>query len=134
MFNAILLKSKGARFDRVRLRQDFDVILYMLERGYPNRVIFKYAFGQTSGSKGGCSAYRTPELMEKEAYKLKKLHGPKVVSVVTKTTKGGWDGMEDVNGMKQRKDVIIQWKRAFKPKGPKKGSGILGLLGGSDGN
>jgi len=124
--NTKTFKKEGAILNRVKLRYDFDVFLYMMEHGYPNRLTYKYAFGMTSGTKGGCALYRTPELMESQAYKLQKLHPPGVVKVVTVTSKSGWDDMASTgDGLTTRTDVNIQWKKAFKNKPPKRTEGIL---------
>ena len=59
-----------------------------------------------SGSAGGCSTYRTPEIQAEAAHKLHEHHRP-FVKVVKKTTKTAWGGGE-------RTDVIVQWKKAYK--------------------
>lgn len=116
MFKKNILLKNNIRFDRVKLRQDFDVVLSLLENGYKNRVSYDFAHEQAfgSGTEGGCSEYRTPELMESEAILLRKLH-PAVISIVQKETKSGWDNMKtSENGMRIRTDVKVQWKKAYK--------------------
>ena len=54
---------------------------------------------------GGCSTYRTMELQGAAAEKLAAKHHP-FVKVVIKKTKTAWGGAE-------RKDVIVQWKKAY---------------------
>jgi len=108
-FNVEVLRKEKIRFDRLLLMSDFDVVLSLLEKGYPNIVSFIYANGHRgSNDKGGCSFYRTPELMEKSAKKLKKLH-PKILKVITKETKKPWMGFNT----KKRIDVNISWKSAY---------------------
>jgi hypothetical protein len=69
--------------------------------------------GASSNAKGGCSAYRTPELMEKVANFLSQEHRG-LVTVKTKKTKGGWGGFPvDEDGNVTRTDVIVHWKKAF---------------------
>lgn len=98
----------GARFDRIATKQDFDVTLQLLRAGYPNRISWKYATGQASGSgaKGGCAVYRTKEMMDRCAHELAALH-PGFVKVVEKETKTSFGG-----GV--RSDVVIAWQKAYK--------------------
>jgi glycosyltransferase involved in cell wall biosynthesis len=118
-FNRNTLIKENIRFDRINIMQDFDVNLSLLEKGYPNRVSYKYAHSQSkgSGAKGGCSIYRTPELKRKGSFRLAYLH-PKVVKVRSKITKTGWDNMESKAGIegKVSVDVTIFWKKALKNK------------------
>lgn len=100
------VRAAGARFDRIITKQDFDMTLQLLRAGYVNALLTEYCHDQPgSNTSGGCSAYRSPEVMEKSARKLAELH-PGLVKVVTKETKTAWGG-----GV--RTDVQIQWKRAF---------------------
>lgn len=125
------VRKVGAKFDDLIpdfVMEDFHLTLTMLEHGYKNRVWYMYA-QQDSGSNagGGCSVYRTQELQRKSALALKKAH-PSVVTVKEKTTKGSWEGFsKNPDGTVTRTDVIVQWKKAFKPK-RKKGGGIERFL------
>jgi hypothetical protein len=114
-FSKAELCRVGARFDRIPLMQDFDVTLTMLRAGLPNRVTYKYAYNQRgSNAEGGCSTYRTPELMRQAAERLVALHEP-FVRVVEKRTKTSWQGMpRDKDGYTVRADVKVQWQKAFK--------------------
>jgi len=102
----------NARFDNIDLMEDFDVVLTFLENGYKNAVFANWAWDQVSNSSGGCSIYRNYETQEKAAIRLKELH-PDFVTVVDKKVKGSWKGFEN------RKDVRIQWKKAYKSSGEK---------------
>ena len=96
----------GIRFDRMEDKEDFDVTLQLLEKGFPNIVSFQFAHNQTgSQTSGGCSDMRTLESMAKSSKKLAKLH-PGFVKVVEKETKSAWGG-----GV--RTDVRISWKKAY---------------------
>jgi glycosyltransferase involved in cell wall biosynthesis len=128
-FNRDILLENKVRFDAVILRQDFHVVLSLLELGYPNRVSYSYAHGQSSGSgsSGGCAAYRTSDLMKSEAFKLQKLH-PGVVMPVVKKSKTGWKDMDKTSdGMMERWDVRISWKKALRTK-RNDSSGILDFI------
>jgi hypothetical protein len=105
-YNAVEVQKTGFDFRDVMCRQDFHFTLSMLERGFQNIVSYEWAHNQRgSGSIGGCSSYRTLEMMEAEAHKLKALH-PEFVEVVVKDTKRAWGGGE-------RKDVRCAWKKAY---------------------
>lgn len=108
--NKMVRKGK-IELGRTPVMEDFDLTLQLLERGYPNRVSIKYCWNQRgSGKSGGCSDYRTGEMQEKAAKKLAKLH-PESVKVTIKKAKAdsvAW------RGMKERYDVNIQWRKAYK--------------------
>lgn len=115
-YDTEVLLKEGYRFDVVPLMQDFHMTLELLKGGYPNRVTYKYAWGQQgSNAKGGCSLYRTPELLDQTAKKLSTLHAP-FVTVRAKKSKSSWKGMREVGGMTIRTDVVINWKQAYRPK------------------
>ena len=95
-----------ARFDRIEFKQDFDYTLQMLRAGFPNLIFYNYAHNQPGSNKpGGCSTYRSHEVLERCAHELHALH-PDFVTVVEKETKGAWGG-----GV--RTDVRIKWKQAY---------------------
>lgn len=96
----------GAVFNRLQLMEDFDVTLQFLEAGYKNMVLTDCTVDQMIGKPGGCSTYRTARLQEQCAKGLAQLH-PDFVTVVAKANKTGWEGM------KERFDVRIQWKKAY---------------------
>lgn len=111
-FNAPAVIAAGARFDRLEMMEDFDVTLTLLELGYPNRVTYKYCWGQRgSGTVGGASRYRTSAGQKRDANKLRRLH-PNSVKVVKKTSKEAWVGFDS----NERTDVIISWQDAFRLK------------------
>jgi len=111
-FNISVLKKHNICFDHLKVMEDFDVTLSLLEAGYPNRVTYKYAWGQKkSGDVGGCSTYRTSGVQRQAAIQLCQRH-PKSVKVVGKKTKTAWGG-----GIgNTRTDVCINWKIAYNPK------------------
>lgn len=105
-YNVKTLVDNNFRFDRIPTKQDFDMTLQMLREGYANKVSYTYCQNQSgSNTEGGCSTYRTEAMMNSSAIKLAKLHHP-FVKVVEKETKTAWGG-----GV--RKDVLIQWKKAY---------------------
>jgi hypothetical protein len=116
--------KEGIRFDRVKLMQDLDVSLQVLEAGYKNRLLYKFAESQWKGTGaigGGCNVYRTSELLRETAYKLVELH-PKTVKVAAKISECSWNNMETKPGIEGtvRTDVNVQWKKAYLPKEMKK--------------
>lgn len=109
-YNRATLKLLGIRFDDMEVMEDFHVALQLLEHGHPNVILNTYAHNQAgSGATGGCSHFRTPELHARNAERLATFHSS-FVKVVEKTTKGAWGGGT-------RKDVNIQWKKAFASSG-----------------
>jgi hypothetical protein len=100
------MMPKTARFDRLPTKQDFDMTLQLLRAGLPNLVLHRYVHDQFgSNTAGGCSEYRTDDMMVASAHGLKKLH-PEFVTVVEKETKVAWGGGT-------RTDVRIAWKKAY---------------------
>ncbi len=96
----------GARFDRIDMMEDFDVILQFIKAGYPNIINNEVTTNQAgSNTAGGMSTYRTLERQAAAAHALHALH-PDVVTVVQKETKTSWGG-----GV--RTDVRVQWKKAL---------------------
>lgn len=106
-YDTRMLKKYGCRFDRVMLKQDFDMTLQLLEKGFKNRLLMRYAINVSSpqNNKGGVTEYRTDKANTEAAYRLQELH-PKFVKVVKKETKTSYGGGE-------RTDVTIQWKKAY---------------------
>lgn len=91
---------------RLKAMSDFDATLQLLRRGYANAVSYDYAQNHgSSNAPGGCSTYRTTEVLAESARKLAALHAP-FVKLVEKETKGSWGGGT-------RLDVQVQWKKAY---------------------
>ena len=102
------LRSNGIRFDEIEVMEDFNVVLSLLSKGSSNRVSNEFCWNQKgSGAKGGCSEYRDAELQARCAEMLADRY-PDFVTVVEKKSKSVWKGMQT------RKDVRIQWKKAYK--------------------
>lgn len=93
---------------RLAAMSDFDATLQLLRKGYPNLVRYDWAQNQSGGSNapGGCSTYRTMDLLYRAAKGLAIYH-PGFVTVVEKETKGSWGGGK-------RHDVQIAWKKAYR--------------------
>ena len=108
-YSRSVLQEKNIRFDEMEVMEDFHVALSLLELGYDNMILNDFAHNQGgSGRSGGCSHFRTAELHAANAQKLHELH-PEFVTVVEKTTKGSFGGGT-------RKDVRVQWKKAYRSK------------------
>lgn len=105
-YNKATVFEEQCRLDRVETKQDFDMTLQLLRKGWPNAIIYSYAHNQPgSNNAGGCSIYRTPEVMARCSHELAALH-PDFVTVVEKETKSSWGGGT-------RTDVRIAWKKAY---------------------
>lgn len=87
---------------------DLYTFIFLLSKGIKNLCIYKYAFDKVGGanSKGGCSIYRTKEVIIKEALQLKE-DFPEFVKVKEKNSKS-WNNLED-----KIIDVNIFWKKAY---------------------
>jgi len=113
-YNVKKVLKSGARFDRMPVMEDFDMTLTLLEKGYKNIILYKWAWAQRkSGDIGGCSSYRKSSVQASAARLLAQLH-PGVVKIVEKESKVEWGGL----GTK-RTDVIISWKKAYRPRNKK---------------
>lgn len=119
-FDLNIIHLEHLEFNRTVLMADFDIALSLLELGYPNRILFKYSNGHRKiNDVGGCSLYRTPELMAKAANSLYNFH-PKFVKVTEKITTKPWAGFDS----KTRTDVTVSWKKAYQFG---KGKGSVGI-------
>jgi hypothetical protein len=123
-----IFKEAGASFAPYEpfCMQDFHVSLTLLEKGYPNRVLYTFAQDDVgSNAAGGCSRYRTFEVLERAAKYLTKVH-PGHATFRVKKTKGAWEGMgkQDADGNTFRVDITVRWKEAYKPKERSKQKGF----------
>lgn len=119
-FDLKVIHKEKIKMNRLSLMSDFDTTIQLLELGYPNRILYKYANGhRKSNDEGGCSLYRSPQLMEESANGLHNFHRPFVKVTQKKTTKP-WAGFDS----KVRTDVVVSWKKAYKFGKGKKSKGI----------
>jgi len=107
------MEREDIRFDgmyklnkNVKLYEDYWITLSMLTKGFKNAIIYNFFFNYTHNNTGGNSTFRTLELQEQAAQELQK-HFPQFVTVETK--EGTWGKM----GMENRKEVRIQWQKAY---------------------
>lgn len=106
-YDVAQVQAVGARFDRQPLMEDYDMTLQLLRAGLPNRVTYHWCWDQRgSNQAGGCSDYRTAAMQAQCARQLAAAH-PGLVTVVERTAKTGWDGMQE------RLDVRVAWKKAY---------------------
>jgi hypothetical protein len=95
-------------FEGHNTMEDFNLTLQLLRMGFPNVVSFEHKITPKSTNvAGGCSSWRTPELVNASAERLVSLF-PGIVKL---RTKKAWEGM----GSKEINDVTVQWKRALNP-------------------
>lgn len=89
-------------FGQVQCREDFNITLHLLKRGYMNHVYFDMCCSPGSyNAPGGASVERTVAISNSEAHKLANIH-PGFVNVVRKN----YDNVP-------REEVIIYWKKAY---------------------
>jgi len=101
-YNVKAFRASGASFDRVHGKEDFDVTLQMMARGWDNVVVYHTCVSPGSyDAPGGCSLERTLESANRAAESLQKLH-PDHVRVVEKAFKNH-----------PRKEVQMSWKKCF---------------------
>ncbi len=106
------MRKLGLQF-RPPVMSDFDMILQLLQRGYavPSSTDFfcgqVYSGKGTGGSNapGGCSVYRTEEMMRGVVSGLQREFGYSVVRAVTKNTLWG-----DIT---ERLDAYVRWKQLW---------------------
>lgn len=100
-----LVASGKVQLNRVRTREDMELTVQLLKLGHNNVVNFVIAADQVSGfaAKGGCSEERTIDSTSEDAEAFAALH-PGIVKVVEKSYKGS----------PNRKEVIVQWKKAYR--------------------
>lgn len=97
----VYLKQKLA-FNEVQCREDFNITLRLLRKGYANRVLYSYCCSPGPyGAKGGASTERTVDISNAQALHLASLH-PGLVRVVDKE----YDNVP-------RKEVVVSWKKAY---------------------
>jgi len=87
---------------RIETREDFDLTLQLLRKGYRNAVWHTTVHDQKYDAPGGCSPWRTPESSKADAYELARLH-PGYVSVVERAYEASVP----------RKEEICQWQKAL---------------------
>lgn len=90
---------------RIETREDMDITLQLLKKGYENMVCSEFCHDQIYNSSGGCSLQRTVDASNADAEKLAELH-PGLVRVTEK----------DYKRSMRRKEVICSWKKAFVPR------------------
>ena len=99
-------KHIGATFADVSIREDFYVALNFLLHGIKIGSFYNYAIDKkTSNDAGGCSFYRTADLLRENAFDLEKKY-PGIVKAVVKNKT--WKGIDS-----EIVDVIIYWKKAY---------------------
>lgn len=91
-----------AEWGRVRTREDMDITLQLLRRGFPNAVTHEFVVDQVQyGSDGGCSDERTVESSDEDAVKLAALHRG-FVRVVERNYRNV-----------PRREVVCSWQKAL---------------------
>ena len=93
---------KECELSRIEIREDFDLTLQLLRKGYRNAVWHSTVHDQEHDAPGGCNLWRTTERSDAAAYKLAELH-PSYVSVVERRYKGSGP----------RTEVRCEWQKAL---------------------
>lgn len=122
-------KEVGAVFNPFEpfVAEDFHMALCFLNAGIKNRILHTYAQEDIgSNAEGGCSTYRNSEVQKKTSFWMAENHPE--VKVKGKYSKGSWGLQELKDGRNYRVDVIVGWKKAYKPKKIRKSGGLNKLF------
>lgn len=92
---------KHCELGRIETREDMDLCLQLLTKGFENRVLVEVCADQTYGSKGGCTEERSIKRSNRDAKRLAQWF-PSFVKVVKR------DYKESI----PRKEVVVSWKKA----------------------
>jgi hypothetical protein len=93
---------KECELGRIETREDMDLTLQLLLKGYPNAVWHTTVNDQKFNAPGGASTERTIERSDADAHELARLH-PGYVSVVEKPYRASVP----------RTEVVCQWQKAL---------------------
>lgn len=94
---------KEVELNRIDTREDMDVTLQLLRKGYPDAIWNTTVVDQRKyDAPGGASSERTVESSDADAERLAQLH-PGYVSVTYRKYEAS----------KKRKEVICQWQKAY---------------------
>lgn len=127
-FNSEIYIKEGINFAPYPeiIGEDFHVTLTYLNKGYPNRIIFKYS--QSDGGRnaeGGCSLFRTNEVQRKASFWMADNHPEVKVKV---KSSHNWEGLDGQGKENLRVDMTVQWKQAYKPKKVRQEGGLSRIL------
>jgi hypothetical protein len=87
---------------RIETREDMDITLQLLRKGYPNAVWNTTVSDQKYNAPGGATNERTIERSNADAYKLARLH------------RGYVRVAEKAYTSMPRKEVVVQWQKALR--------------------
>lgn len=93
---------REVQFGRIETREDMDVTLQLLLKGFPNKVNYTFVVDQQFGNPGGCTKERTMERSNEDAKKLAEFHKP-FVRVTQK------DYAQSI----PRLEVVCAWVQAY---------------------
>lgn len=99
---------KECEIGRIENREDMDITLQLLRKGYPNAINHEicggqWGYGKGGSGGGGCAGQRTVETANADAHKLAEFH-PGYVRVVEKA----------YNFSVPRLEVVCSWAKALR--------------------
>ena len=127
--NTEVFEKVGATFAPFEpfVAEDFHMSFSFLNKGYPNRVLHTFAQEDIgSNADGGCSLYRTAEVQQRTTNWMILNH--EEATIKPKSSKN-WKNLEGKGVKNVRVDMIISWKKAYKPIKKRKSGGLNILLG-----
>lgn len=104
-------KYLSCDLDLVLFAQDMHVTIQLLQKGYKNAVLFKWAQDQAgTNTPGGCALYRTVENHRESIQELHRLY-PGITRLREKEnkSKGSVQG-----GFEKRTEIVVDWKGAYR--------------------
>ena len=125
--NREVFMEVGAKFNPIPnfVAEDFHMTLCFLNAGHNNRILHTFAQEDIgSNADGGCSVYRTYEVQKTTSHWMENNHPE--VKVKVKSSKNAWGLKSKKDGTFSRVDVIVGWKKAYKPK--RRAGGLSALL------
>jgi hypothetical protein len=103
---------KEVRWDQLILRTDFSATLQLLLKGYPNAVWTKTVADQKEfDAPGGCSRYRTLDMLNEQAKEFAALY-PGYVNLTEREYNESVKGGKKKTSTK-RIETIVQWQKAL---------------------
>jgi len=92
--------------------EDTHMSISLLNAGYKTIVLYNYAWTEKVNAKGGCSVYRTAEVIRNSANWMRDNH--QEVTIRELKTKSDWGLEKGEDGFNIRPGIMVKWKKCFK--------------------
>lgn len=107
------------RYDRIMMQEDLDFPLQVLENGIKICKCTGVYYGNTRkfGDPGGCSTYRTSDMVHEALFTLRDLHAPGIVKINKRVCVDPANGLKEIcaieNGEYVKYYARVAWKKAY---------------------